>query len=35
MGALLWPMLGTLAVVLGLWFGLLLLASNRDRWPPR
>ncbi len=31
----LWWFIGALAVVLGLWFGLLVWASNRDRWPRR
>jgi hypothetical protein len=31
----LWWFIGVLAIVLGLWFGLLVWTSNRDRWPHR
>ena len=33
--AALWCFVGALAVVLCLWFGLLVWTSGRDRWPRR
>jgi hypothetical protein len=33
--AVLWWFAGALAIVLGLWFGLLVWVSGRDRWPRR
>jgi hypothetical protein len=33
--AALWWVVGAVAVVLGLWFGLLVWTSSRDRWPHR